>query len=112
MVLVVVKGESVRLEPAGEGSFAGDAIGPEESKTMSGSLFKMNKGLQTEWSYAYDEISYITAGSMDVSAEGKTYRVNPGDFIYFSKGTNVRFDVKEDVEGVMVTYPHWREAIK
>ena len=73
MALVVVKGESVRLEPAGEGSFAGDAVGPEESKTMSGSLFKMNKGLQTEWSYAYDEISYIyiTAGSMDVNAEGR-----------------------------------------
>ena len=110
MSLTTVRGASIKFESMGEGNLIGEAITAKESVTMGGGLFKMKKGLLTEGTYPFEEIGYILKGSMKITCEGVSYTVEAGDFLHYRKGTTLRFEVQDDVEGIIVTSPHWKEV--
>ena len=66
-----------------------------------------------EWYYGHDEVFYlISGGPLKVTCEGKTVEQNPGDFIYISKGSDVHFEIVNEMFGITFVYPSLVEIIE
>ena len=63
--------------------------------------------------YECDEVYYlISGGPIKVTCEGKTVEQNPGDFIYISKGSDVHFEIVNEMFIITFVYPSLGEIVE
>ena len=66
-----------------------------------------------DWHYECDEVFYlISGGPIKVTCEGKTVDQNPGDFIYISNGSDVHFEIVNEMFGITFVYPSLGEILE
>ena len=108
MTVIFTQGKSLRYEknPAINGANIKQAIGAPEGASMCIGCWRFDAGTSFDWTYDEgDELIYLTEGSLDIRSEGKTLSANPGDFVYFSKGTKASFSTENGVTGLYTGYP-------
>lgn len=65
-----------------------------------------------DWHYECDEIFYIVSGGpMKVTCEGNVLEGAVGDAFFFTRGTNLTFEIKNELVGVTVYYPTFEEIL-
>ena len=82
-----------------------------DSKTFSEVRFgitleKSPPGPPVKHRFDYDEVGYILSGGpLRVTCEGKTFEAYPGDFIIFTKGTEIIGEAVNDFKYITIHYP-------
>jgi len=65
-----------------------------------------------DWHYECDEIFYIVSGGpLKVTCEGNVLEGAAGDAFFFTRGTNLTFEIKNELVGVTVYYPTFEEIL-
>ena len=108
MAIKLVDGRSLKFEKNAyglEGAYLATAITSKVSEHMDAGIFKM-RDVSFGWEYTFDEILYVIEGTVKVTSdEGKTYVLNGGDIIFFSKGEKVTFACESTSCCCFVRYP-------
>ncbi|MBN1847279.1 MAG: cupin domain-containing protein [Deltaproteobacteria bacterium] len=82
-----------------------------DSKTFSEPRFgitleKSPAGPPINHRFDYDEVGYILSGGpLRVTCEGETYEAHPGDFIIFTKGTEIVGEAVNAFDYLTIHYP-------
>lgn len=81
----------------------------DEKATMSGGFERFSKGwigpVDVKWHVGH----YVLKGSFEIEDAGKTYLINPGDFVLIAKDSKVVFRTLEDVEAVFFCLPKYED---
>lgn len=65
------------------------------------------------WHYECDEIFYIISGGpLKVTCEGKVMEGAAGDVFLFTRGTDLTFEIKNELVGFTIHYPTFEEILK
>ena len=89
-----------------------------DSKTFSEPRFgitleKSPPGPPIKHRFDYDEVGYILSGGpLRVTCEGETFEAHPGDFIIFTKGTEIIGEAVHAFDYITVHYPPLDVLIK
>ena len=71
-----------------------------------GAVFEKWPAVKFDWHYECDEMFYILSGGpIIVTCEGEVMEGGAGDAFYFTRGTNLTFDIKSELTGLTVHYP-------
>ncbi|KHK10323.1 cupin domain-containing protein [Listeria monocytogenes] len=81
-----------------------DLVTLEESKRLGFGLMEM-KDTTFDWFLDYDEVDYVIEGRLDVVIDGRTVSAGPGEIIFISKGSQIKFSVTGEARFIYVTYP-------
>ncbi len=79
-------------------------VGPAVSGTLGGGVVHYRR-VKTVWRLPFDEIVYVIAGAMTVSAGRRSWRAQAGDVLFFAEGEPVEYDVEEEVSVFYAKYP-------
>lgn len=64
-------------------------------------------------SYECDEVYYlISGGPAKITCEGKTVEQNPGDFIYITRGSDIHFEIANEMYIITFVYPSLGEIVE
>jgi ethanolamine utilization protein EutQ (cupin superfamily) len=66
---------------------------------------RFRKGVEFEFLWAYDEVAFVTNGSLTVRVGDEIITAGVGESIYMPAGVRGVFDIREDVEAFCVHYP-------
>jgi ethanolamine utilization protein EutQ (cupin superfamily) len=78
-----------------------------------GSVFEKWPPVAFDWHQESDEIFYIISGGpMKVTCEGEVMEGTAGDVFLFTRGTDLSFDIKNQVVGISFYYPTFEEILK
>ena len=78
-----------------------------------GAVFEKWPPVTFDWHYECDEMFYIVSGGpIIVTCEGNVLEGAAGDVFYFTRGTDLRFEVKKELVGLTVHYPDFGEILK
>ena len=58
-----------------------------------------------EWTVTYDEILFITEGTLTLRVGEKAYEAGPGDILWIPKGTSLVYEAKERVTFFYAVHP-------
>jgi ethanolamine utilization protein EutQ (cupin superfamily) len=65
-----------------------------------------------DWHFEADEIFYIISGGpLKVTSEGKVMEGSAGDVFLFTRGTDLTFEVKNEMVGLTIHYPTFEEIL-
>lgn len=65
------------------------------------------------WHYECDEIFYIISGGpLRVTCEGEVLEGSAGDVFLFTRGTDLTFEIQNELTGLTIYYPTFEEIIK
>ena len=65
-----------------------------------------------DWHFEADEIFYvISGGPLKVTSEGKVMEGSAGDVFLFTRGTDLTFEVKNELVGLTIHYPTFEEIL-
>ena len=65
-----------------------------------------------DWHFEADEIFYIISGGpLKVTSEGKVMEGSAGDVFLFTRGTDLTFEVKNELVGLTIHYPTFEEIL-
>ena len=66
-----------------------------------------------DWHYEADEIFYIISGGpLKVTCEEKVMEGSAGDVFLFTRGTDLNFEIKNELVGLTIHYPTFEEILK
>jgi ethanolamine utilization protein EutQ (cupin superfamily) len=66
-----------------------------------------------DWHYECDEIFYILSGGpMKVTCDGEVMEGSAGDSFLFTRGTDLKFEIKNALVGLTFHYPTFEEIFK
>ncbi len=114
--VVVVRGESVRLErfaPAGAGKNVGllDVVTGKDRAPMTAGFMAFSRADAFSWKLEYDEIDLVLGGVLHVHIEGRVVEASAGDVVYIPKGSAIVFNTPHKTRLFYVTYPaDWSSA--
>lgn len=78
-----------------------------------GAVFEKWPPVTFDWHYECDEMFYIISGGpIIVTCEGEVMKGSAGDTFFFTRGTNLTFEIKEELMGLTVHYPDFEEIFK
>jgi ethanolamine utilization protein EutQ (cupin superfamily) len=78
-----------------------------------GSAFEKWPPLQFTWHYECEEILYIISGGpLIVTCNDEVLEGSAGDAFLFTRGTDVAFEVKNELIGLSIHYPTFEEILK
>ena len=78
-----------------------------------GSVLEKWPPLTFDWHYECDEIFYIISGGpIIVTCEGKVMEGSAGDTFLFTRGTDLTFEIKNELVGLTIHYPTFEEILK
>jgi ethanolamine utilization protein EutQ len=114
--LVLVKGDSVQLDP-----FPVDVGRPEMNIHLKDVITAahggpMAAGFMTwgtgsfPWTLNYDEVDFVIDGQLEVRLDNQVVVGNPGDVIFIPKGSNIFFGSPTFAKVFYVTFPAEWEA--
>jgi uncharacterized cupin superfamily protein len=87
-------------------------FGTPEVKGM-GCVYEKWKPVSFNWHYECDEIFYVVEGGpIKVFHQEEELRGNAGDVFLFTRGTDVRFEIVNELIGLTVTFPSFEEIIE
>ena len=114
---MLIKGDSVKLEPFndGEKDYPGiwikEFTNPKESPNLTSGIMQFDHS-QLPWTLTYDEMDYVLEGTLEFIVNGKKYTGYPGDSFYIPANTTVTFSTPDHAKFFFVTYPaNWFELI-
>ena len=65
-----------------------------------------------DWHFEADEIFYIISGGpLKVTSEGKVMEGSASDVFLFTRGTDLTFEVKNEMVGLTIHYPTFEEIL-
>jgi ethanolamine utilization protein EutQ (cupin superfamily) len=65
------------------------------------------------WHYECDEIFYIISGGpLQVTCAGEVMEGSAGDVFLFTRGTDLTFEIKNELIGLTIHYPTFEEILK
>jgi len=68
------------------------SVSEDIEKPITSGLFRLTAGESLKYTYTYHEMKFIVEGSFTIEDEtGQKATVNPGDLLYFPKGTAMTF---------------------
>ena len=66
-----------------------------------------------DWHYECDEVFYIISGGpMQVTCDGEVMEGEAGDIFLFTRGTDLKFEIKNALVGLTFHYPTFEEIFK
>ncbi|KNZ68767.1 ethanolamine utilization EutQ family protein [Thermincola ferriacetica] len=107
--VVLVKGNSVKMEPFDAGN-PNLKVGIRETMTrelsphLAAGFMEMEESA-FDWTLTYNEMDYVIEGTLDITVNGKTYRGQAGDVFYIPEGTSVTFSTPDRCKFFYVTTP-------
>ena len=113
--LKVVRGNSVKLDVFDTGdpnvkAYYQELVSKDESQMSAGFLVIENSSF--EWELTYEEIDYVTEGTLTVTINGKTFTAYPGDVLYVPKGSKVIWGSPDKARVFYTTYPaNWADLL-
>ncbi|MEG2638117.1 MAG: cupin domain-containing protein [Clostridiales bacterium] len=115
---MLIKGNSVKLEPFNDGEKDRPGIwikeysNPQESANMTAGIMEFDHA-DLNWTLTYDEWDYVIDGTLEFIVNGKKYTGYPGDSFYIPANTTVTFTTPDKTKFFFVTYPaNWAEMCK
>ena len=112
--IMSIKGSTVKCEPfvtgkPGDQVFLKDIVTLEESPRLGCGFMEMKES-SFPWTLKYDEIDYITEGTLEILIDGKKITGNAGDVIFIPMNSSIEFSTPDYARFVYVTYPaNWAE---
>ena len=77
-----------------------------------GAVFEKWPPVTFDWHYECDEIFYIVSGGpITVTCEGEVLDGGAGDVFFFSRGTDLKFEIKGELTGLTVHYPDFPQIL-
>ncbi|MFC1591157.1 cupin domain-containing protein [Thermodesulfobacteriota bacterium] len=71
-----------------------------------GAVFEKWPAVSFDWHYECDEMFYIVSGGpIKVICDGEEMEGAAGDTFYFTRGTDLRFEIKAELTGLTVHFP-------
>jgi ethanolamine utilization protein EutQ (cupin superfamily) len=78
-----------------------------------GSVFEKWPPVTFSWHYECDEIFYIVSGGpLKVTCDGEVMEGSAGDVFLFTRGTDLKFEIKSDLVGLTIYYPTFEEILE
>ena len=78
-----------------------------------GSVLEKWPPVTFKWHYECDEIFYIISGGpLKVTCEGEVMEGSAGDVFLFTRGTDLTFEIKNELVGLTIHYPTFEEILK
>ncbi len=78
-----------------------------------GSVFEKWPRVTFSWHFECDEIFYIVSGGpLKITCEGTVLEGKAGDVFLFTRGTDLTFEVKEELLGLSIYYPTFEEILE
>ncbi|MBI0580718.1 DUF861 domain-containing protein [Neobacillus cucumis] len=110
-LVTLIKGPEIEFGPLGiEGEV--QEIAPVINKlstNMGGGKCRM-KECHFDWQIKYDEMIYVSKGSMYISYYGEKIEAKQGDIYFMKDGAEITYGTDEEVEFYFTLYPvNWRE---
>ncbi len=88
--------------------FVTDLFSVEESPRIGCGVMEMTAST-FDWTLKYDEIDYITEGTLEVVIDGRKVVGNKGDVILIPKNSTIKFSAPEYAKFIYVVYPaNWQ----
>jgi ethanolamine utilization protein EutQ (cupin superfamily) len=86
-------------------AYVGYIADEEEGSNLGLAYIRFRKGVEFEFLWAYDEVAFVTNGSLTVRVGDEIITAGVGESIYMPAGVRGVFDIREDVEAFCVHYP-------
>ncbi|NSL51846.1 cupin domain-containing protein [Calidifontibacillus erzurumensis] len=113
-LVTLIKGEQIEYSPLGIECQNGK-IAPVLNKistNMGGGICRMKK-CNFDWQIKYDEMIYVSKGSMYITHHGEKIEAKQGDIYFMKNGAEITYGTDEEVEFYFTLYPvNWRELQK
>jgi len=78
-----------------------------------GSVLEKWPPVTFDWHQESDEIFYIISGGpMEATCKGEVIEGSAGDVFLFTRGTDLTFEIKNELVGLSVYYPTFEEILK
>lgn len=78
-----------------------------------GAVFEKWPPVTFDWHYECDEVFYIISGGpMQVTCDGEVMEGAAGDTFLFTRGTDLKFEIKNALVGLTFHYPTFEEIFK
>ena len=110
-LVTLVKGSEIEYSPLGieaEVQEIAPVINPI-STTLGGGICRM-KECNFDWQIKYDEMIYVSKGSMYITHNGEKIEAKQGDIYFMKDGAEITYGTDEEVEFYFTLYPvNWRE---
>ncbi|MFB5193374.1 cupin domain-containing protein [Neobacillus sp. KR4-4] len=109
-LVTLIKGSEIKFNPLGieaEVQEIASVINPI-STTLGGGVCRMKNG-NFDWQIKYDEMIYVSKGSMYITHNGEKIEANQGDIYFMKDGAEITYGTDEEVEFYFTLYPvNWR----
>lgn len=77
-----------------------------------GAVFEKWPAVTFDWHYECDELFHIVSGGpIVVTSDGEVLEGEAGDTFFFTRGTNLKFEIKNELQGLTVHYPDFEEIL-
>lgn len=110
-LVTLIKGSEIEYSPLGieaEVQEIAPVINPI-STTLGGGICRM-KECNFDWQIKYDEMIYVSKGSMYITHKGEKIEAKQGDIYFMKDGAEITYGTDEEVEFYFTLYPvNWRE---
>jgi ethanolamine utilization protein EutQ (cupin superfamily) len=110
-LVTLIKGSQIEYSPLGiEGEV--QEIAPVINKlstNMGGGICRM-KECHFDWQIKYDEMIFVSKGSMYITHNGEKIKAKQGDIYFMKDGAEITYGTTEEVEFYFTLFPvNWRE---
>jgi ethanolamine utilization protein EutQ (cupin superfamily) len=90
---------------ANDNAFLGDVFSSDQTSNtpISSGFFRLKKGEPLTYTYKYDEMKIFLEGDFTITdAGGQTTKAQPGDVVFFPKGSTITFTTSDHGLGFYV----------
>jgi len=83
-----------------------------EETNRFGAVFEKWPAVTFDWHYECDELFHIISGGpIIVTCDGEVFEGGAGDTFFFTRGTDLKFEIKNGLTGITVHYPDFEEIL-